>query len=42
MAFTTTKATFKKDGFENTKSLPFYELKTQQQENEPDEDLRAR
>ena len=27
MAFTTHKATFKKDGYENTKMLPFYELK---------------
>jgi len=28
MAFTTGRATLKKDGFENTKSLPFYDLKT--------------
>lgn len=27
MAFTTNKATLKKDGFENSKMLPYYELK---------------
>ena len=40
--FTTTKATLKKDKFENSKNLPYYEMKDKVQENEPDEDLRAR
>lgn len=40
--FTTTKATLKHDGHENTKSLPYYDLKTSVQTAEPDADLRAR
>lgn len=40
--FTTTKATLKNAGHENTKNLPFYEMKTKVQEAEPDDDLRAR
>ena len=40
--FTTTKATLKQNGPENTKSLPYYEMLKRVQESEPNDDLRAR
>ena len=40
--FTTTKATLKQSGNENTKSLPYYEMLKKVQDAEPNADLRAR